>query len=180
MKETNTKSISPEFLSRHILCAGSVLVNVVLVSMIGWILLNGLRYTPHITTNHTGTNATLTTDVRSFIEGYFDSWSRQDMEAYSATFHPQAVIQFVGGGNTLQTSSLKPFIDSQRAAHARATVPMREVPLSIDIHSDGLLTRVLVRWELTKGEKLQTGTDYFLLLSTENDWQIAHLLFTND
>ncbi len=37
-----------------------------------------------------------------------------------------------------------------------------------------------VRWKLTKGRDVITGTDYFTLLKTPDGWRIAALMFYND
>jgi hypothetical protein len=48
------------------------------------------------------------------------------------------------------------------------------------ISGDSRVAQAEVRWNLTKGREIVTGTDYFTLLRTSEGWRIASLVFYND
>jgi hypothetical protein len=118
--------------------------------------------------------------VRVFVDRYFQTWSDQKLDAYAACFHPQATIYFVSEAGDAQGLPLKPFIESQHAAHASASTPMREVPTESVVDIDGDIARVLTRWTLFKGGEEETGTDYFTLLRGKGGWAIVNLVFNKD
>ena len=57
---------------------------------------------------------------------------------------------------------------------------MTEVPTAMKISGDARVAQAQVRWKLTKGRDVITGTDYFTLLKTPDGWRIAALVFYND
>ena len=48
------------------------------------------------------------------------------------------------------------------------------------ITGDSRVAQAEVRWKLTKGREIVTGTDYFTLLNTSAGRRIASLVFYND
>lgn len=117
--------------------------------------------------------------VRTFLERYFSTWSAKDMDGYGACFHEQARITFVQGGQS-QTQGLTDFLHGQKMSHATAQTPMTEVPTEMRILMDDRLAQASVRWKLTQGTRVVTGTDAFTLVSTPTGWKIASLVFYND
>ena len=102
------------------------------------------------------------------------------MEGYGGCFHPQARITFVGKGGASQSDGLTDFLHGQKLSHAQATAPMTEVPTDMKITMDSWVAQAAVRWKLTKGAEIVTGTDYFTLIQTESGWKIVSLVFYND
>src|SRR5688572_14455563 len=62
-------------------------------------------------------------DVRQFVEGYFRSWSQQDMNRYARCFMPQAAVQVIDPAGRLGTMPVGPFLKSQKLAHKEAKSP---------------------------------------------------------
>jgi len=120
------------------------------------------------------------TEVRTFLNRYFSTWSAKDMDGYGGCFHPQARITFVGKGGVSQSDGLTDFLHGQKLSHAQATAPMTEVPTDMKITMDARVAQAAVRWKLTKGAEIVTGTDYFTLIQTESGWKIVSLVFYND
>ena len=120
------------------------------------------------------------TEVRTFLNRYFSTWSAKDMDGYGGCFHPQARITFVGKGGASQSDGLTDFLHGQKLSHAQATAPMTEVPTDMKITMDARVAQAAVRWKLTKGAEIVTGTDYFTLIQTESGWKIVSLVFYND
>jgi ketosteroid isomerase-like protein len=118
--------------------------------------------------------------VSQFIDTYFQTWSRQDMEGYRNCFHPEAVIYFIDANGVPQGTALERFIDGQRLVHAGSGAPMREIPLSKSIEIDGNVARALVRWKLFNDGGEEVGTDYFSLVKTKTGWRIVSLMFRKD
>lgn len=118
--------------------------------------------------------------VRVFLNRYFSTWSAKDMDGYGGCFHPQARITFVGMGGGSQSDGLTDFLHGQKLSHAQSPVPMAEVPTDMKITADGRVAQAAVRWKLTKGTEVVTGTDYFTLIQTESGWRIMSLVFYND
>ena len=118
--------------------------------------------------------------VRSFLESYFSTWSVQELELYGACFHPQARITYVAKNGQAQTDGLTDFLHGQKLAHAQAAVPMSEIPTDMKITFDSRVTLAAVRWKLTKGGEIVTGTDCFTLIKTATGWKIMSLVFYND
>ena len=118
--------------------------------------------------------------VRAFLTNYFSTWSVQQMDSYGACFDPQARITFVGKDGRTQTDGLTDFLHGQKLAHAQSPVPMSESPTEMKITYDSRVTIAAVRWKLTKGSEIVTGTDFFTLIKTEAGWKIISLVFYND
>ena len=119
------------------------------------------------------------TDVREFLTRYFSTWSAKDMDGYGECFHEQARISFVHHG-TPHTQGLTDFLHSQKLSHATATTAMTEVPTDMKIFRDERTAQASVRWKLTKGSDITTGTDCFTLIKTPAGWKIMSLVFYND
>ena len=117
--------------------------------------------------------------VRTFLERYFSTWSAKDMDGYGACFHPQARITFVHEGKP-ETQGLTDFLHGQKLGHLNATTPMTEVPTGMRILMDDRTAQAQVRWKLTQGSRIVTGTDCFTLIETPEGWKIASLVFYND
>jgi ketosteroid isomerase-like protein len=117
--------------------------------------------------------------LKAFLERYFSTWSSRDMEGYGGCFHPSARITFVNQGEGL-SQGLTDFLHSQRMSHASASHPMVEVPTNMIISGDDKVAQAEVRWKLTKGAEIVTGTDYFTVIKTRSGWRIISLVFYND
>lgn len=115
--------------------------------------------------------------VREMLEGYFRSWTRQDMERYGRCFMPQAAVQVIDPAGRLGTMPLQPFLNSQKVAHKEAKTPLTETPETIDVRFEGKLARAVVYWKLVDGEKVEYGYDHFTLMETAAGWKIANLIF---
>ena len=118
-------------------------------------------------------------DVRAFLTHYFSTWSAKDMDGYGACFHEQARITFVHQG-VPQSQGLTDFLHGQKLSHATASAPMTEVPTDMKILRDDRTAQASVRWKLTKGADITTGTDCFTLVKTSTGWKIMSLVFYND
>jgi ketosteroid isomerase-like protein len=117
--------------------------------------------------------------LKAFLERYFSTWSAKDMDGYGACFHPSARITFVNQGESV-SQGLTDFLHSQRMSHANASHPMVEVPTRMSISGDDKVAQAEVRWKLTKGAEIVTGTDYFTVVKTRGGWRIISLVFYND
>lgn len=118
-------------------------------------------------------------DVRDFLNRYFFTWSEKDMEGYGSCFHEQARITLIHR-ETAQTQGLTDFLHGQKLSHATASSPMKEVPTDMKILRDDRSAQASVRWRLTKGTEITTGTDCFTLIKTPAGWKIMSLVFYND
>lgn len=114
------------------------------------------------------------------ISNYFSSWSKSDMLAYQKYFHPKASIYFIDTSGNLHSFRLDNFIDSQKKAHLLAAEPMVEKPTKSSIMVLGRLAHAVVRWELTEGSTIITGTDYFNFIRTDQGWKIFSLVYEED
>ncbi|MBE2282932.1 MAG: nuclear transport factor 2 family protein [Prosthecobacter sp.] len=126
-----------------------------------------------------GTTSGDDADVRAFLTRYFSTWSAKDMEGYGSCFHEQARVSFVQQG-TPHTQGLTDFLHGQKLGHATASAPMTEVPTDMKILRDERTAQASVRWKLTKGAEITTGTDCFTLIKTPQGWKIMSLVFYND
>jgi len=118
-------------------------------------------------------------DVRTFLTRYFSTWSAKDMDGYGGCFHEQARIVFIHQG-AAQSHGLTDFLHGQKISHATAGQPMTEVPTDMKILRDERTAQASVRWKLTKGAEITTGTDCFTLIKTPSGWKIMSLVFYND
>lgn len=118
-------------------------------------------------------------EVRTFLERYFSTWSAKDMDGYGSCFHEQARISYVHQG-VPHTQGLTDFLHSQKLSHATASAPMTEIPTNMKILRDDRTAQASVRWKLTKGAEITTGTDCFTLIKTPAGWKILSLVFYND
>ncbi len=118
--------------------------------------------------------------IQTFLNRYFSTWSAKDMDGYGACFHPTARITFVQNGGNAGSQGLTDFLHGQKLGHESSPVPMTEVPTSMKISGDARVAQAEVRWKLTKGREIVTGTDYFTLIKTTDGWKIAALVFYND
>jgi hypothetical protein len=118
--------------------------------------------------------------IETFLQSYFSTWSAKDMAGYNDHFHPSARISFVGKDGQCDGQGLTDFIHGQTLGHERSPVPMTEVPTQMSISGDSRVAQAAVRWKLTKGRDIVTGTDYFTLVKTTAGWKISSLVFYND
>lgn len=118
--------------------------------------------------------------IEAFLNRYFSTWSAKDMDGYAACFHPTARITFVEGGGSASSQGLTDFLHGQKLGHERSPEPMTEVPTAMKISGDGRVAQAEVRWKLTKGRNVVTGTDFFTLIKTSDGWKIGALIFYND
>jgi hypothetical protein len=118
--------------------------------------------------------------IETFLNRYFSTWSAKDMDGYGSCFHPTARISFVEAGGQSGSQGLTDFLHGQKIGHERSPVPMTEVPTNMTITGDARVAQAQVRWKLTKGRVVITGTDFFTLLKTPDGWRIAALVFYND
>ena len=118
-------------------------------------------------------------DVGAFLTRYFSTWSAKDISGYASCFHEQARISFVHQGQP-RTEGLTDFIHGQKLSPAAASEPMTEVPTEMKILRDERTAQASVRWKLTKGAEITTGTDCFTLIKTPAGWKIISLVFYND
>jgi pyroglutamyl-peptidase len=119
-------------------------------------------------------------EVRDLIDRYFRSWSSQDLVRYGQCFMPQAAIQLIDSSGKLITMPLAPFLKSQQEAQRNAANPMTETPESVDVRFEAELARVVVRWKLVDGQRVEYGYDHFTLMRSEGKWRIANLTFYAD
>jgi len=115
--------------------------------------------------------------VREAVVRYFDVWSKQDMDAYEATFHPQARIFYLPDDGAVVSQGLTDFVHGQRMSHAQSKSPMKEAPDQITIQMDDKGAQALVTWILTKDGRQERGTDLFTFKRQGNDWKIVSLVF---
>lgn len=118
--------------------------------------------------------------VETFLNRYFSTWSAKDMDGYGSCFHPTARISFVEKGGQCGSQGLTDFLHGQKIGHERSPESMTEVPTGMKITGDARIAQAQVRWKLTKGREVITGTDFFTLLKTPDGWRIAALVFYND
>jgi hypothetical protein len=118
--------------------------------------------------------------IETFLQRYFSTWSARDMEGYGSCFHPSARITFVEKGGAAAAQGLTDFLHGQKIGHERAASPMTEEPSEMKISGDTRVAQAEVRWRLTKGREIITGTDFFTLVKTAEGWKIASLVFYND
>lgn len=118
--------------------------------------------------------------IRTFLTGYFATWSAKDMAGYGATFHPQARIIFVDKGGEVLSEGLTDFLHGQKLGHERSPVPMVEKPLTMQISGDAQVAQAKVTWVLTKGSTETRGVDYFTLKREGEGWKIVTLVFYNE
>ncbi|HEV3342919.1 MAG TPA: nuclear transport factor 2 family protein [Pirellulales bacterium] len=116
-------------------------------------------------------------EVKRFVEGYFRSWSKQDMAAYGDCFARQACIQFIDARGEVHTSAKDDFVAGQREVHRTSPHAMVEVPQTIDIRFEARLAEAVVYWKLTAGPRTELGYDHFRLAKQGGDWKIVNLVF---
>jgi hypothetical protein len=114
------------------------------------------------------------------ITEYFSSWSKPDMQAYKNCFHPKASVYFIDKSGNPHHYLLDEFIAGQTNAHLMAPKPMSERPTHSSIEVRGWIAHAVVRWELIRGSKSETGTDYFTFIKTDQGWKILTLVFEQD
>jgi pyroglutamyl-peptidase len=119
-------------------------------------------------------------EVEQLIDRYFRTWSSQDLIRYGQCFVPQAAIQLIDPAGRLVTMPLAPFLKSQQEAQRQAANPMTETAESVDVRFEAELARVVVRWKLLDGNRVEYGYDHFTLMRSEGKWRIANLIFYAD
>lgn len=116
-------------------------------------------------------------EIEKFINGYFQSWSRQQFFRYDSCFMRNACIQFLDERGRLTTTLRKTFIAQQRRLAENAPVKRTEAAESIKISYEANVVHVVVFWKLTAGTELSYGYDHFTLIKKDGTWKIVHLLF---
>lgn len=115
--------------------------------------------------------------IRKFLAGYFDTWSKRDMDGYAACFDPDARILFVAANGEVVSQGTVDFLHGQKLAHEQSASPMTERPLEMKIQGDEKVAQAAVKWVLNKGSKEERGTDFFTLRREGAGWKIVSLVF---
>lgn len=116
-----------------------------------------------------------TAEVKAFVERYFSTWSRNEMDDYADCFLNEAVIQFIDARGQLQSQGKRTFIAEQRQVQSKN--PGLEVPEEIDIRFEPNLARAVVYWKLTMNKRVEYGYDHFTLAKQDGKWKIVNLVF---
>lgn len=116
--------------------------------------------------------------IRAFLDGYFGSWSRGDMEAYGAHFFPEATVAHLADHRVSWVMRLGPFLDSQRRVFAQPGKKPVERYTDFVAEVDDDAASVTAWWRLENARGVTTGVDRFVLARDFNgDWRIVSLLF---
>lgn len=115
--------------------------------------------------------------IRAFLNRYFETWSKRDMEGYGACFDPRARILFVAKGGEIVSEGTVDFLHGQKLAHEQSESPMTERPLEMKIQGDTKVAQAAVTWVLSKGSRNEQGTDFFTLHREGAGWKIVSLVF---
>ncbi len=115
--------------------------------------------------------------IRAFLNRYFETWSKRDMEGYGACFDSQARILFVATDGKIVSEGTVDFLHGQKLAHEQSELPMTERPLEMKIQGDAKVAQATVTWVLSKGSKEERGTDFFTLRRNGAEWKIVSLVF---
>lgn len=117
-------------------------------------------------------------DLEPFLESYFASWSRGDMDAYRDHFLPEATIFMIRSGEVMMAMPRDPFVEGQRQVRARSAHPGVERMTSFTADEDRQAAAATVQWELVQGEERTMGVDRFTLIRDERwQWKIISLTF---
>ena len=119
-------------------------------------------------------------EIEDFIDTYFKTWSKGDIQSYSNLFYPTAVIQFREKNGKVFTENVSNFIEGQRLSQSNTSDLLTEVPTSKKIDPGKELSFARVSWKMTGRGKFVTGWDYFILIKIKDTWKIQYLLFSND
>jgi Putative lumazine-binding len=115
--------------------------------------------------------------IRAFLNRYFETWSKRDMEGYGACFAPEARILFIARSGEIVSEGTVDFLHGQKLAHERSSFPMTERPLEMKIQGDMKVAQAVVTWVLNKGAKEERGTDFFTLRRDGAGWRVVSLVF---
>ncbi len=115
--------------------------------------------------------------IRAFLNRYFETWSKRDMEGYGACFAPEARILFIAKNGGIVSEGTVDFLHGQKVAHERSPTPMTERPLEMKIQGDMKVAQAVVTWVLNKGAKEERGTDFFTLRRDGAGWRVVSLVF---
>jgi ketosteroid isomerase-like protein len=117
-------------------------------------------------------------ELRAFLESYFASWSRGDMQGYADHFLGDAVVMYVADGEVRSSMELAPFIEQQAAMQAEEESRAEERMTGLVADEDGHAATATVDWVLERGEMTQRGVDRFTLVrDAEGGFKIATLVF---
>jgi hypothetical protein len=119
-------------------------------------------------------------EIEDFIDTYFKTWSKGDIQSYSNLFYPTAVIQFREKNGKVFTENIGNFIEGQRLSQSNTADLLTEIPTSKKIDPGRELSFARVSWKMTGRGKFVTGWDYFILIKIKDTWKIQYLLFSND
>ena len=116
--------------------------------------------------------------LRPFLESYFSSWSKRDIEGYKSHFHESAVIIFIENGQVRRLQSLDAFIRDQGNFLSTVTDFIVEQMTSFSADEDKKAATVSAQWVLMKGEKRQKGVDRFTIIrNLRGEWKIVSLVW---
>ncbi len=124
------------------------------------------------------TKRKISADLRPFLESYFSSWSKRDIESYKSHFHEKAVIVFIEKRQVHRLQSLDAFIRDQGNFLSSVTESIREQMTSFTADEDQKAATVSVQWVLTKGVRKEKGVDRFTMIrDLRGDWKIVSLVW---
>ena len=114
-------------------------------------------------------------EIEDFIDTYFKTWSKGDIQSYSNLFYPTAVIQFREKNGKVFTENVSNFIEGQRLSQNNTADLLTEIPTSKKIDTGKDVSFARVTWKMTGRGKFVTGWDYFILIKIKDSWKIQYL-----
>lgn len=117
-------------------------------------------------------------EIQAFLESYFSTWSRGDIEGYRSHFHEEATIVYLDAGAPQFVLKRDEFVDMQANIIAQSPTQMTESVVSSVINTDGVGAVATVNWVLDDGNQTVRGVDRFVLIQSEDgEWIAISLLF---
>ena len=131
---------------------------------------------------HQQNQKNISSDIKPFLQKYFNSWSKNDMKSYRSCFHKDAVIVYIKNGTVANKQNLRSFIKGQSSYLATAAGKVRESMTSFSATEDDKSAAVIVKWLFEeKGKPSGTGIDHFLLIrDKDKKWKIVSLVWYKD
>lgn len=119
-------------------------------------------------------------DIKEVIQKVFEGMHDRDAQKIENAFSKEPVLQTIrvtGGGSTVETSSLKEFLNG--IAAVPADMVMEEKVLEYDVRVDGVMAAVWAPYEFyINGRMSHCGVNSFQLVKFPSGWKIVYIIDT--
>ena len=116
-------------------------------------------------------------ELKSLVDNYLKAIKTGDPTIFRQVFLPEALVIYPEDPDKRpKITPIEPFAKGIADTISKEG-KIEEVPLDVKYYSHRNIASITVNFDLTIGNTLYTGTDYFNVVKSEGKWRIAQKIY---